>query len=244
MSFLLLLTGVVDAQRFSTYKFGVQFKGPVISILTANDSRISANGVNLSYGFGLQAEFGFSDNVYLSTGFGFAGNIGGVLKHDIGGNLWPEARLTNPAFNTGIKPLPDGTSLRYRLNMLELPVALKFYSRSDGNRQFYLEAPALSLGIVIRSRGAITADGLRLEDQKINEETRLFNIGLGGGLGVAYDLGFAEAQIGLQYNWIFTDVVRNNGRKAIDTGSGNFTQLDENSRNNMHLIGIKLALLF
>ena len=35
----------------------------------------------------------FAENYAFSFGIGFAFNQGGTLKHDVGGNLWPNSQL-------------------------------------------------------------------------------------------------------------------------------------------------------
>jgi hypothetical protein len=240
---LLFLMVKAEGQNMENRRISVGGKAPVFNWLSTNDSRINGSGVNLGYSIGAHLELPFNDNIYLTAGIYFNGNLGGQVRHEIGGNFWPNARLSNPDFNTGDKPLPNGSQLRYHINMLEFPVGFKFYTNYSGNTRYFFELPVFSLGIVTRSRGDINAAGIRTNKEIIPEETRWLQFSLGGGAGICYDLGFAEVYGGLYYQRFLSDLTSNNGWKGIETSSG-ITRSDEISRHIMNGLGIRLGVLF
>lgn len=235
----------MTAQTFNTTRFGIMVKAPTFTIMGANDSDISASGTNLGWGLGVQAEVALSQvrSIYATVGIGFLGNQGGGQKHTTGGNYWPEARLSDPIYNLGDKPLPDGVVLRYHLNVLEFPIGLKFYTSDKQKRRYFAELPIFTTNLVIKSRGDIKGTGIDVKGESIKQETRLINFGLGTTLGFAYDLGFSEFNMGLHLAYNFTDMIRNNGFRTITTGA-NPIKIDNNAKNTMMTIGIKLGLMF
>lgn len=235
----------INAQTYNTTRFGIMVKAPTFTFMGANDSDISASGVNLGWGIGVQAEKALSDvrAIYFTAGIGFLGNQGGGQKHKTGGNYWPKSRLSDPIYNLGDKPLPDGVVLRYHLNIIEIPVGLKFYTSDKQKRRYFAELPIFTTNLVIRSRGDIKGTGIDTKGESIKEETRLINFGVGTTLGFAYDLGFSEFNMGLHLGYNFSDMIRNNGFRTITSGA-NPIKIDNNAKNSMTTIGIKLGLMF
>lgn len=245
---ILLLAFVASyssAQNLANRRFAITAKAPMFNWITSSGDIASSAGVNLGYSFGAQVEFPFTDNIFMTGGIHYTGNMGGTVRYRFGGNLWPRARLLNQELNTGQKPLPDGVELQYKINMLEIPVGLKFYTNYRGNTRYFLELPILSVGILTRSRGDISGPGIMdSNNEVIPEETRGLNIGLGGGAGISYDLGFAEVFAGLYYNRTLTNLSRNNGSIAIETTPGSFEVLSDNSNLTMQSIAIRVGILF
>ncbi len=242
--FLCFASMMVWGQQLENRRFAFVAKAPMFNWITTNDSGISSSGVNLGYSLGANVEFALNDNIFMTGGLTFSGNNGGEVRHGTGGNFWPRARLSNRDWNEGVKPLPDDVELRYRINMLEIPIGLKFYTNYTGNRRFFFEVPIFSFGFLTSSRGDINAPGIEARQEVIPEETRGIMFTVGGSAGISYDVGFSELFIGLHYQRALTDLTRNNGRKAIDIGGGQFTTADEISRHIMQGIGIKMGILF
>ena len=245
---LILLLGITSyvsiGQDFSSRRIAITAKAPAFNWMSSSNSNLAGAGLNLGYSVGLQIEFPFNDNIFLIGGLQFSGNNGGSIRYDLGGNFWPRARLTNPAYNDGAKPLPDRTVLKYSINTLDIPVGIKFYTNYRDNTRYYFELPLLGVSIVTRSRGAINPPGLpSTRDEIIREETRNLVLSLGGGFGICYDVGFAEVFAGLHYQSAITNVSRNNGKFAFQDGSG-FRTLDMDARHMMQQIAIKMGISF
>lgn len=245
---IVLLTAIVSyssAQNIENRRFAITAKAPMFNWITSSGDVASSAGVNLGYSFGAQVEFPFTDNIFMTGGIHYTGNMGGTVRYRFGGNLWPRARLLNQDLNTGQKPLPDGVELKYKVNMLEIPVGLKFYTNYRGNTRYFLELPILGVGILTRSRGDISGPGItESRDEVIPEETRGLNISIGGGAGISYDLGFAEVFAGLYYTRVLTNLSKNNGNIAIGTSSGNFEVLSDNANLTMQSIALRVGILF
>jgi hypothetical protein len=183
-------------------------------------------------------------SISFVTGLSYASNVGGELQHDFGGNLWPNAKLSNPLLNTGIKPLPDGTQLRYKLNTLSIPFGTKFYSAYRNSRQFFAEIPVIHLGFRLNAKGNIKAPGnIDTKDEIITTETRAIYVAAGGTVGVHYDLGGVQLEIGLNAQFWFTDMTRNNGIRVID-GPGGQIQQNIIATNRPVLIGLRFGIYF
>jgi hypothetical protein len=245
---LILLLGVTSftlvGQDFSTRRFAITAKAPAFNWMSSSNSDLSGVGLNLGYSVGLQVEFPFKENIYLIGGLQFSGNNGGSIRYDLGGNFWPRARLINPAYNDGAKPLPDRTVLKYSINTLDIPIGLKFYTNYRDNTRYYFEVPILGFHILTKSRGAINPPGMpSTRDEIIREETRNLVLSLGGGFGICYDIGFGEVFAGLHYQSAITNVSRNNGKFASELGSG-FRTIDMDARHMMQQIAIKMGIAF
>jgi len=242
---IILLAGSagLDAQNWQNRKFSVNFRAPMLNWISANSNYTSSGGVNLGYSIGTSMEVALSNNVYVTGGLQFSGNNGGVVKYTIGGNLWPRARLSDQILNTGDRPLPSGVELRYRINIVELPISLKFFTNYSGNRRYYFELPMISLGVLTKSRGDISGPGIDTKDELISPETRAMVINLGTGAGLVQDVGFAELYLGLYYQYTATNLSRNNGRIAIGD-PGSFTIIDDQTRLTMQSLGLKMGIMF
>ncbi len=225
-------------------KYGISVNAPTFSYLNSNDSNIKNSGVNLGYGINVHAEFNLNSGISFVTGVSFASNVGGEIQHEHGGNLWPDAKLSNPIWNSGVKPLPDGTELRYKLNTLSIPFGTKFYSTYRNSKQFFAEIPVIHLGFRLNAKGNINAAGIETRNEDITTETRFMYVAAGGTAGVHYDLGSVQLEIGLSAQFWFTDMTRNNGIRVIDGTGGQSTQLDILASNRPVLIGLRFGIFF
>jgi hypothetical protein len=146
--------------------------------------------LNLGYGVQAHVEFSLSSYVSLITGLGYSANVGGRIEHEIGGNLLPKATLSNPALNSGIKPLPDGTQIRYKLQMLDIPLGVKFYTPYRNSRQFFAELPVVRVAARLKATGDIQPPGISdTRGENITNETRLMAVFDRSGTGRALRSG-------------------------------------------------------
>lgn len=176
---------------------------PTINWMTPGTDAIQNNKSTIGYELGVNADYYFdADKRYaLATGV-LISNTGGELTFNPGSN-----------FVFGGKTFAPGTSIRYRLEYVEIPVGLKMRTKQF-HRWTYWGLFGLNGGVAVSAKGD-SSDGL-LHKADINKEVKLFNMALNLGLGTEYDLGERNALIlGLVYKDGFFDVTnRGMGEKT------------------------------
>ena len=154
-------------------KFGVHID-PGLSFMNSNDKKVTANGANFNFAFGVEGEYYFADGENYSITFGanFGVNRGGKLKYADGGRLLPSSILDENSYfdNTNrvtqTKPL-DGsildltpnTTINYNINYVELPVGFKLRTNELG--QSYLRAffhlPVLTFMVPVSATATVNS---------------------------------------------------------------------------------------
>lgn len=243
---LCLFANRVNAQElFQGRKYGISFSAPVFSFMHSNDRYIQNRGVNMGYGLQAHVEFPLSSYVSISTGLGYGYSVGGRIEHTIGGNLLPKAKLRNPDLNSGDKPLPDGTRIRYKLQVLDVPVGVKFYTPYKNNRQYFVELPIVRMGLRLKANGDIELpDGLISRGEKITNETWLLIVSAGMALGMVQDLGPVALEIAFTGQYWISDLTRNHGIRVLEGEGGVQVPVDILSTDRPSLIGLRLGLFF
>ncbi len=233
-AFLLLLLQTSFSQEF---RFGFQIS-PTFSWISSSDNKINGNGTNLGLRLGMLGEKYFAENYAILMGLGFAFNQGGTLRHDTGGNFWPNSSLSDEMLNTGNDALPNGINLKYGLQYVELPLALKMRTQEFGYIRYYFEIPRFTLGINTQARGAITGGGINAEKENISEDVVFFNVAWGLGGGIEYNLNESTSLIGgLFYQNGFTDATKD--KNAVkNTGEA------EDSKGTVSSITLRLGVMF
>lgn len=240
-----LSCGAAYSQVFvDNFRFGFQVS-PTISWMSTDNNKINSNGVNIGIKIGMVGEyyFGTSGNYALISGIGFAFNQGGTLKHEVGGNFWPEAELTSSKFNTGLKPLPDGVNMKYNLRYVEIPIGFKMRTNDFGNIRYFAEIPLFNIGMLTQARGAINGTGVNTDNENIKGATNFFNITWGFGGGVEYSVSEKTALVGgLYYQQGFTDVTRDKNafKRVSETGPSE----PESSKGTLGAIVLRLGVIF
>jgi hypothetical protein len=244
--FLFCIIFSTEAQElFEGRKYGISLNAPVFSFISSNDRNIANKGLNLGYGVQAHVEFSLSSYVSLITGLGYSANVGGRIEHEIGGNLLPKATLSNPALNSGIKPLPDGTRIRYKLQMLDIPLGFKFYTPYRNSRQFFAELPVVRVAARLKATGDIQPPGISdTRGETITNETRLMAVSTGAALGVVYDLGRVGMEVALTGNYWLTDMTRNNGIRVIQGEGGVLVPQDILATDRPIQIGLRVGVFF
>src|SRR3989337_4339666 len=106
---------------------------PVISWGGNNDNQIVQTEGNFGLKLGTTADIYFRENYSFTMGINLAFHQGGEFRYDVGGNYLPKSDLSDPArLQTGDKPLPDGTKIKYNIQYVEFPIGLKIKSKEMG----------------------------------------------------------------------------------------------------------------
>ena len=193
---LLIGLGFVSA-GFAQQNFSLSFSAsPTLNWMSPGVREIQNNKSTVGYEFGVNADIFFDEKhrYAFNTGVMIA-NTGGELTYNTSGD-----------FSFGGETFASGTSIRYRLEYVEIPFALKLRTK-----QFYRWTYWGLFGIVgsvnVRAKGD-SSDGV-LDKTDINKEVKLFNTALNLGLGGEYDLGERNALIlGLAYKSGFSDITK------------------------------------
>lgn len=233
------------------FRLGFQLS-PGFSWMTTNDRSISNVGTNMTIGLAARGEFGVSDRLAVTTGIGLTFNRGGTLRHETGGNFFPRSRLSDDSFNSGQKPLPDGSRLKYHLQYLQFPVALRWHVQGSELLKYYFEAPVLTWGFTVQRRGAIKAGDINTERENISKDVNPFNLSLGLGGGIEYAIGpKTSVVVGLSFQRGLLDVTNDKATKATlnpddnpyDPNDDYFLE-KEDARAVLNALLIRMGILF
>ena len=210
-----------------------------------DDSQINSNGGLVNARITAKMEKQLKGNLYYSKGIGVAFGQGGTLRHEIGGNLLPNSKLDNAEWNTGDKPLVDGTDIEYKIRMLEIPLGLKYKIPTSGYSTYYVELP-FTTHIKMSSTGAITNATIDGVDQNLGPDTHLINWSWGIGGGVEYGINPDFALLaGISFHRTLFDQLKNNGFKTPTTNEGELgPAVRENSKARLNFIQLHFGILF
>jgi hypothetical protein len=246
----LLYCGVLRAQQ-GEFRLGFQLN-PGLTWLNTDKRAVSNVGTNVTFGLAANGEFGISEQFAVATGVGLTFNRGGVLRHEIGGNFFPHSRLSDDAYNTGDKPLPDGTRLKYNLQYLEIPVSLKWRSPESGSLRYYVEAPVVTWALTLQRRGAIRAGDINTAKEDISKDVNPFNISLGLGAGVEYTVKRGTViTAGIFYHRGLLDITGDDATTASPNPDSNpfnpgddYINTTENAKAVLNALVLRLGILF
>jgi len=235
-------------------RFGFQ-ASPNLTWLTSNDNTINRDGSNIGLRLGVMGEYYFTERYAITGGLGFAFGQGGSLNHEIGGNFFIESELSNPNLNVGPKPLPDNTTLGYKIQYIEIPVGLKMRTDEIGYFRYFAEIPVFNLSFRAQSRGSIDAEGIMEEELDINKDVTPINFAWGLGGGVEYSItSNAVLVAGLYYQSSFIDITDDSAIQAstfidagidpLDPSDDNFETRPEDSNVNIGSITLRIGVLF
>lgn len=231
------LCTAATAQDFSKFKFGIQVS-PTVSWLNTDDSRIDGDGTNLGLKLAMQGELFFAENYAIATGIGFYFNAGGTLQSQYGGTFFTASELNTPNFPT---VLGEQAILKYDIQYVEIPLALKLRTREFGYLTYYLEAPIFTLGIRSKATGTLQGGGQSAVAEEIDIAKEVTPLSLSWGFGGGAEYSISESTRlfgGLQYQNIFTDVT-----KDKDYTYAGRTRSDD-PKATLGAITLKLGVLF
>jgi hypothetical protein len=229
---------VVGYAQASETVFGLEIS-PSIGWMRSNNNLINANGLKIGLKIGGSGQYYLTDWMIIYGGAGFSFAQGGALLHKFGGNLLPKSDLSDAKYNTGNKPLPDDVEITYSLQMLEVPMGLR-YKIGMPNQRFdlYLSFPEFYLGLISKSNGKIDATGIRLDKEDIGNDVKPFNFswGIGAGLQLPNANGH-QSTVGLHFQQGLSDVTGNEGTTVQDGG----LRQKEDSRGTLNALILKFA---
>jgi hypothetical protein len=269
-----ILTVSVSAYAQS-FKFGVHID-PGVSFMNSNDKKVKPDGANMNFAFGVEMEKYFSEkeNYAITFGANFGVAKGGKLAYGDGGILLPNSTLDNTAYfyspttqsanQAGVSgenlPLAPGTTIRYNINYVELPVGLKLRTNELG--QSYIRAffhlPIATVMVPVSARATVNAarpdnlatpayytDGA-VKGENIYKDVFPIQLAIGTGAGVEWapnDEGGLRLVGGIYYNYGIIDAVKTN--QLFNTPiTVPATYKDNKASTGFHNISLRIGVVF
>lgn len=239
LAFAVLLLSALVVSGQNDIQFGFQLS-PTFSWMNTDNNRVNSNGSNLGLKLGMIGEYFFRDNYSLSTGIGFHFNAGGALFYEESVDslsIWSEAGLP------GDNQYEGGTSFRYNLQYVEIPIGLKLRTREFGYVRYFVE-PHVAFGFRTQARGSVENDGAVDPDERFNIETgvNLLNLYWGIGGGLEYSISESTALVGgIAFQSGFADVTKDKGTSIT---ANNRVDAEEDSKGKISSIVIRLGIMF
>jgi opacity protein-like surface antigen len=237
--FLSLFISGIQAQQ--DFRFGFE-ASPSLSWMRTDDNSIEGNGANLGMRLGVQGEKYFRENYAFTFGLGFAFNQGGILNHEVGGDLWPTDELSDEIYRT----LPNDVDLKYRVQYVEMPFGFKMRTNDFGYIRGFAELPRFILGFRSQARGDIDATGIDdSEKEPIKEVVHPITISWGLGAGAEYVINENTAIVaGLYFQNSFIDITKNDGKQWEDPETQTALGPKEDSKATIGSLTLRIGVLF
>jgi len=192
---------------------------PHVNWIHGDESFLNSGPVRLGIEGGLRLDYKFERFYALSFG---------VNLNQTGGNIRYKDALSLD-LNNGMVTLLPGTKVTYRLQYVEIPVALKFIMPEIGYSTLFLE---IGLDPMINTGAFINATDNNIEKEPFQQGVGKFNLAWHTGLGLNYSLGGSlSLQFAIVYKNTFLDVTRENDIRKAD-----------NARINQ--VGLTIGLVF
>ncbi len=152
----------------------------------------------------------------------------GVNWNQTGGNIIYKDTL-HLDLGAGNDTLRPGTRVTYRLQYIEIPLALKFMTREIGYSTGFLE---IGLDPMFNIHSYINATDNNVENEPFKQGINRINLAWHTGVGLIYSLGGSVSlQFAVTYKNTFLDVTRENSIRKPD-----------NAR--INVIGLNVGILF
>lgn len=215
---VLLSVGTISAQEgsgvsFKKHRLGVKI-APGLSYFNVGKLGQENSGVSYTFGYGLQYEYGFSDNFSISTGLLMNSFRGNVSYNDSLYFVFEKSVSGQTIKDTASQIL----GRKYTFKSVDIPLALKLKTPEIGYLTYFAEF-GTTLSIIYDSysskNNVILNEGdteseLTGDSEKINSngEVNLFKGSLNIGVGVEYNLvGNTSLLVGLNWNSAFTNIL-------------------------------------
>lgn len=195
-----ILSVILLASSVQIFGQGLSFSvvvDPQISWMNSDSRRVERDGTNFGIGGGLVMDNYFQENYAFSTGL-LIGTTGGTLKY-----------LDSLEFQfAGTRDtLPAGTSVRYKMQYLTIPISLKLKSNEIGYIKFYAHL-GINSHINLKATGEVPSAGINGED--IRDEVGFFTMSYFIAAGIEYSLGGNTALLaGVYWTSGIWDVTKN-----------------------------------
>lgn len=181
----------LTAQKKVSFTF---ITSPQFSWMTSDSKDVRNGMTRLGFAYGVESDVFFNSERYSITTGLTVSSTGGSLTYKI-------------PVSFSDKQLPGGTIVNYYLRYLEIPLAIKLRSKDFNRTRFYAQF-GLNNWLNIKNK-ASTSDR-SFNNESINGEIRLFNVGINVGGGIEYDLGNKNAITGgIIYSGSFMDTTIN-----------------------------------
>jgi opacity protein-like surface antigen len=195
---LLLVANLIAINSQQKLRFSI-FVNPCINWLSSDVKTVKSDGATFGFDAGLTMDKFFAPNYAISTGISI-GSLGGNLRYD---------SITPFSTHTGDVKVPAGSTVKYKLQYITVPLGLKFKTNEIGYFTYFAHL-GFTLQANIKATGTSTDASQTLDNDNISENIGFFNLGYHIGGGVEYSLGGNTAiVIGITYTNGFVDITSN-----------------------------------
>lgn len=207
--FSLLAFILICAVSFAQSPFQLSFTAsPSVSWMSPEGQGVESNKSKMGYEFGVNGDFYFDEAMRYAFATGLViCQTGGELTYNV----------DSETFNFAGQDFNQGTSIRYRLQYIEIPYALKMRTKQF-YRWSYWGLFGLSSAISISAKA--DSSDKQLDKNDIGDEVKLFNTSLNVGIGGEYDLGERNSLVlGVIYKDGLMDVTKNSlgGKTTVNS---------------------------
>jgi hypothetical protein len=203
-----ILMAAFNLANAQVIQFGI-FANPVISWMKTDVSQIKSNGPQIGFDAGLMMDKFFAKRYAFSTGISI-NNMGGSLVYKKGKAGF---KTTDSTFN-----LLPGTIVKYNLQYIHIPLALKFRTTEIGYITYFGQV-GFDPMINIKTRANIAGLSNFNAGKEINPLYLAYHISA----GLEYRIvGTTSLLFGLTYMNGFTDVTDNSGSTSEKTTINRF----------------------
>lgn len=200
--FLLFLVIPFQIAKSQGLQIGIFFD-PQVTWMSSDNNEITSNGSRIGFNFGLALHNFFTENYAFTTGISL-NQTGGKLRHS-----------DSTFFRTQeeIDTLLPGTTITYKLQYISIPIGLTLKTNEIGYMTYFAQ-----LGFDLQfNLKAVGDESNGFEDERINEEVNLVNLGYHFGIGLEYSLGGKTSlMVGLSFSQSLIDVTKDFGNQPED----------------------------
>jgi opacity protein-like surface antigen len=176
---------------------------PQLSWLTSDVSKISSEGVQMGFNFGMQTDFFFSDRYSITSG---------IMINNTGGGLVYNDSLQFKTSDSNLQ-LDPGASVKYKIQYIDVPLAFRMESNQIGYFVYYAQfgiTNHIRVGASANVEGMQEEISISVDGAGCKDEVDLFNMGYNIGAGINYYFSKNTAiTLGILYTNGFIDVTSN-----------------------------------
>jgi len=207
--FFLLFSNVIQAQ-VKPFRFGFKL-APNMAWLSPDSKDYKIDGAGMGFSWGFVSDFALTENYFIETGFNMD-YLNTKLKYPHN-----QAIETSPGVFDTITGL---LKRRYRLQYLDIPLALKMRTNQFGKMAFF-GMIGLSTSFNIRAKAEdefkyqTSSEQTISSDNDIKDGTRFIKEALLLGLGTEYFIDSSTSiMLGISFNNGFTNIL--DGKNSVD----------------------------